>query len=152
MSKLKDLAEYKGATKEEIEEAKEFYKEYYGISLKKPGENKHINDPEEVKAAHRRYNQLKTDAFDASQRKGELVDFNTAREFMEDASDDWDMRDHYKLFGFEETLKMIVERAERDVENKHTCTKTVLARLISQWDILRKMNEKAKREKRKHGK
>lgn len=148
--KLKDLMEYKGATPEEMKQAVEFYKEYYGISLKTAGENKYINDPKEIKEAHRRYNQLKRDTFDVSQRTGDLISTEDAtKEFMEDASDAWEWMDEYREHGFEEALQFIIWQAERDVENKLKCTETALAQLIAKWESLRKTHEKDKRENRK---
>lgn len=155
MNKLKDLYNYKNATKEQLEEAREFYKEYYGVSLKPAGQNKYINDPSEIKEAHRRFNQLKTDLFDVKDRAGELSRYMAHEDydqFMEDASDDWEWQDVFKQHGFEEALRTIVQQAERDIENKNISNETVLGSLISKWERLRKMNERDKREKRKHEK
>ena len=133
---------------EEKEFIKQFYREYYfdGVTGK-TAEERVIKSEEAIKEARRNHNSMKTDMLFRAKKEGfyDTVNSASAEQFMEDASDEWEWQDAFKLLGFEGALKVITDQTIRDLDNKHLNTEIVLARYYEKRDRLRRVLNKEKR-------
>lgn len=124
-------------SEEEAEWVRKFYQEYHFDTGYK---GKRILKSKEAKReASRNNNMNKTDAFFRARKEGDLGMLNeNHRQFMEDASDEWEWQDAFKVGGPEAALEHITNQTLRDLENNKLDKKTTLMRYYEKRDRLRR--------------
>jgi hypothetical protein len=144
-----DFLDYIDKLSEEDEEyVKKFYREFYFDGLSNTPEDTHIITSEEgKKEARRNHNSMKTDMLFKAKQQGTYTSLSnsSSAQFMEDASDEWEWQDAFKILGFEGALKVITEQTIRDLENKVLEKEIVLARYYEKRDRLRRALNREKR-------
>ena len=134
-------------TEEELEWRKKFNDEYYfdGISSTNP-EKRIIQSEEMTQEARRNHNSMKTDTLFRAKSDGMLADIHeNSVAFMEEASDEWQWQDAYKIGGFELAIKTILEQTLRDLDNEKIDRTTTLLRYYEKRDRLRRVYLREKR-------
>jgi len=114
-----------------------------------PAKERILKTKEQRKEANRNYNRVKRDAlYVASRMPGQLLELDEeARVFMEDAADEFDWRNTYKIQGFKPASELIYDQAIRELDIKKIDDwKTVLIRMYIKLEKLRKLNDKEKRD------
>lgn len=133
---------------EEKKFIRQFNREYHGDDIsrkKREGKKVLITDPEVQKEARRNHNIQKTDMFCKGKREGGLVEYDENRDFMEDASDDWEWRDVYVRDGYDAAVEFIDKLCLNEIKNRKMEGRVVLSRYYSRREELRKIHRKAKK-------
>ena len=148
-NKYYDFLEYADElSEEELAYVEKFYKEYYFADFY--NEENIIKDPDAKKDAIRNHNSRTRDAFTKSAHTNQLkYDPDNKEGFMQDASDEWEWRDAYKVGGFELATDVIMNSTLRDLDNEFIDRKTTLARYFIKMDALRKQHTNIERKNRK---
>lgn len=136
--------------KEEREWVEQFYYEEYGNGMY------HTEDPilvteEQLKEARRNHNSIHRDAFNAARKAGQLEELSDEdRQFMEDASDEWDWQNAFKTMGYEAAVNIIFNQTAKELQVIDT--KTTLIRFYVKMERLRreKFNDDRTKRKRKN--
>lgn len=137
-----DYKEYeKHLSPEEREYVRQFYHELYKAPAN--ADKKIIKDPKMQAEAHRVHNGIYSDVYSLAERSGSLRDLSPEEhEFMQAASDEWDWANVYKEQGYEAALKQIFYQTERDLDNSKIDRQLTLARFLSKYLALRKINNR----------
>lgn len=143
-----DYTEYIDQLNEdEAELVKQFYSEYYNADFYST-EDHVLKDEEAIKEAHRNKNNRQRDALVVGLKAGILDDLTKSQEeFMQEASDNWEWQNVFKLMGFKEAATLILEQCKRDLENEIIDINVTLLRFHSKLSELRKMHNKDRRGK-----
>lgn len=147
MSDEKDYLDYiDDLTPEEREWVVKFYNEYHRGDFYS-SDNHIMNDPEHQKEARRNNNMRNLDALQA----GQLEPIDGDRQaFMEEASDFWEWDNIYSTLGYTAAYEEILSQTERDINNKHIDTRTVLVRMYTKLKKLDRFeNRRRKHDKKK---
>lgn len=142
-----DYEEYLSELSEDEQKwVKQFYDEYYFNGKPETEGERIIKDPEMRKEANRNNNYYSRDLMFRAKKDNNLLEINeNAREFMEDAHDDWEWEDAYKMFGYEEALQTITRQAIRDLTVGKIDIETALMRYYEKRDRLRRQLNREKR-------
>lgn len=102
-----------------------------------------ITDPEMQAEAHRVHNSEARDLYSTAERTGSLRELSEDEDrFMQDASDEWSWENVYKEFGYKDALKEIFAQTIRDLDNKVIDRELTLARFLSKYLSLKKINNR----------
>lgn len=142
-----DYLDYAGQLSDyEREFIEQFYKEYYFNGKPAEGKEKIITDKDMQQEANRHNNSYGQDLLFRAKKDGNLQTMNeNARQFMEDAHDEWEWEDAFKQGGFELAIKVITEQTIRDLENSKLDKTVVLTRYYEKREKLRKQMRREKR-------
>lgn len=154
---LEDNAEYKGLSDKptieingelisEKEYMRRFNDEWYYAT--RNGSHTVMETREQKSEAERNNNRNKRDAMSVAERTGTLVELtNDEREFMDQASNEWEWQDVYKLAGPAEAKHVIFEQAKRDIENGIVDLDITLSRFAIKMYKLKTLNERKRKQK-----
>lgn len=116
---------------------------YFGT---RNGEPKILTEKQHIADGIRNNNMRQRDALYASELQGSLKNINEEeRQFMEDASDEWEWQNVFKTQGPEEAIQVIYSQAERDLQNPKLSVNITLTRFLVKMLALRTLNRREKR-------
>lgn len=124
----------------------QFYNEYYRAPS--VTEDSIIKDPEIKKEANRVHNTMYRDIYSIAEKTGALTELAEDEErFMLEASDEWDWQNIYKQQGYEAAILEVFSQTERDLSNNLIDVKLTLARFLSKYLALKKLNNRRRNAK-----
>lgn len=129
--KVYDYFEYiDQLSEEEREYAEKFYKEFYFADFYRKDKENIIKDPDMKKEAIRNSNTLQRDLMHQKQNDIDPVTLDKIKkkEFMEDASDEYDWIEAYHLGGYKMASDQIMSQTIKNLDNKYIDKKTTLTK------------------------
>lgn len=116
---------------------------YYGQRYKKM---EILKDKEHKAEAERMNNSNKRDALNLTDRGASFDKLNKSEEqFMEEASDEWEWQNCFKMNGFEASVVLIYAQTERDLQNKFIDVNVTLSRFLIKMNKLRTLKRRESR-------
>lgn len=141
---LENDVEYQGLSDEEKDYLEQFNKEWYYGTRKGNKYEFHV-DPDERAECERRNNMNKRDALSVAERTGKLdplVEDET--QFMQEASDEWEWQDVYKMLGPDAATHVIFEQAKRDINETTIDLDVILSRFAIKMYKLKTLKRREK--------
>lgn len=137
---------YDQLTKEEQQFIKQFYREYYMADLYNKDKKNIIKTKEMKSEAIRVHNSLNRDLLNKGYKAGIMDNLDDHdKEFMEEASDSWDLEGHYELHGINFCLKYLINDTKEKLQNKYLDNTLTLARFFGRIVELYKLHKKTGR-------
>lgn len=122
---------------------RQFYREYYKADFYGDTDNHIIEGGSMKKEAIHNHNAKNNDAINQMSLQDPYLDRET-KEFMEDASDDWEWMDTYKVLGYPYAIDQILNQTLTNLDNKFINKKHTLIKYHIKMDKLRILNNKQK--------
>lgn len=123
--------------------ARKFFREYHKAEFYGDTKDHIIVEDDIRKEAIHNHNAKNLDAINKIGSHNPFLDEST-KEFMEDASDDWEWMDTYKLLGYKCAVDIILNQAITNIQNKYVDTKMSLIKFHLKMDKLRILNNRDK--------
>jgi hypothetical protein len=132
----------------EKEYMRRFNDEWYYAS--RNGEHTIMETKEQKAETERNNNRNKRDTMSVAERTGTLVELtDNESDFMDQASNEWEWQDVYKMAGPTEARHVIFEQAKRDIEAGVIDLDVTLSRFAIKMYKFKTLNERKRKQKGK---